>query len=106
LLPFPNWDANLEILKFSGEINYLNIQVERNRKTAEELKLPTTGEPDPLPKVKELLALKTEISELRTEFINTKQTVKNLSIVDNKIKLANIQEKLQKVIDEDIEEKL
>ena len=57
-----------------------------------------TNEPDPLLKVdKELVTLKTKISELRTEFINTKQTVENLSTVDNTKELANIQEKLQKV---------
>ena len=61
-------------IKLSGEISCLSVQVQRYRKTAEELNLPST-------KVnKELVTIKTNISELKTELINTKQKVDHLSV--------------------------
>jgi hypothetical protein len=60
--------------KLSGEIGCLNVQVQRNRKTSEELKLPS------IEVIKELVTIKTKISELNTELINTKQKFDHLSV--------------------------
>jgi predicted RNase H-like nuclease (RuvC/YqgF family) len=65
-------------IKLSGEIGCLNVQEQRNGKTAEELKLSSTEVN------KELVTIKTKISELKTELINTKQKVDHLSLYPEK----------------------